>query len=363
MQLVQFLLIGSVIVILALSIYLFYRYRSPTINRQVLFYSVGISSIGLAVLFFSLKSERIRTKFYAQTGDSRVLFSHDFDDLGLLARGEYDPEKDQGWNSPNHDTEIAKRPISTMAIVSDGIDTVFAHYYDQGHCGDQPSVDYPTYTFATGTYFSTYIKANQTGYNDLYLSWNLKTSPGFYAGAKNHVYSEMKFPGLESEKYSGSSSTDGGAVRLRYSNWDDGNNYIRWLCGLAQQTSGYEEMVGDFNDTIDTRGTIWHNYTMRVSNNTGSNYDGLIEFFYDGVLVGSKTGLQLTKKNNEFIKMMISTAGGGDYSEHVFESDMYLYYDDIVVWQGGASAPARGVASASGRVLDMPTECDWPKGN
>ena len=293
--------------------------------------------------------------------DYTVLFSHDFDDLGVLARGDYNPNTDPGWNNPNHNS----RPLSTMAIVDDGTDTVFAHYYDYGHSGDNPTTDYPSWETGTGTYFTTSIRSDFEGYDELYFSYNMKTSPGFYPGIADGEFQEMKIPGLESENFTTGITRPGSSVRLRWSNCCGGSNYIRWYNKIPDRAT-WEPLVGDFNDTIDTSGE-WHNWTMRVSNNTVGSSNGLIEFFYDGRFVGRETSLILNKDGNQFHKIEVSTSGGGgqqnggDYSFQVFDDDKYTYYDDFVVWQAGSGDPGRGNPSDPGRVLNMPTECELNK--
>ncbi len=69
----------------------------------------------------------------------------------------------------------------------------------------------------------------------------------------------------------------------------------------------YEPLVGTINDSIDTSGE-WHNYCMGISNNPSGNADGIIEFFYDGVLVGNQPPLQITRYGAPFVKFVVSTA-------------------------------------------------------
>jgi len=290
-----------------------------------------------------------------------LVFAHDFDDHPIAARGNYDPNSDPGWNTPMFN--YVARSNYSMAIIDDGADRVFAHYYDQGKMGDKYSDNNGTY--ATGTYFAAYINENTSvGYTDVYFSFNMKTSPGFYPGEYANLYQEMKIPGVQSSL---GLHPDGASIRLRWDNYHTpGSGYISWLAKTAESYSKdtyghYSPMVGDVIDTIDTRGTEWHNYCMRVSLNTGTNKDGLLEFFYDGVLIGTCPPHWITT-NDLITKILVSTADGGSGPHHLMENDMYIYYDDFVVWKGEEGYPGRGEASLHNRVLrNYPPECKMDK--
>lgn len=67
MLIIQILLVVCIVVFLTLTIYLIYWNRSPAIYSQLLSIVVGFSTIGFALLFFSLKSEKYKKQFYVYT--------------------------------------------------------------------------------------------------------------------------------------------------------------------------------------------------------------------------------------------------------------------------------------------------------
>lgn len=293
--------------------------------------------------------------------DTEVLFNHDFDNLGLYARGAYNPTSDATWHSvAGFDSET----VNNLAIVDDGSDTVFAQYYDEGHVGLGSGCDTGGGD-GTGTYFSALIKSAGTRYTDVYMSYNYKTSSDFHVGVRTNQYMEMKYPGLEATDL----WTDGASVRPRYSNYaSPASQYYRWYNKLyGDSWSATEPLVGTVVDSLITDGN-WHNITIRVSTNSStSSPNGIVEFFHDGVLTGSVTGLNISNLVG-IDKLEWSTATGGCGQDAILmemEADHYIYYDDLVVWRykGSTSAPGRGETSASGRDLSatMPTECEINK--
>jgi hypothetical protein len=203
------------------------------------------------------------------------------------------------------------------------------------------------------------ISAAGTGYHDTYISWNWRSSADFVVGYGENA--EMKFHGLTSKDF----GTTGGNARVKWSTYDGPDGYLRWYIKTVDSYPGVfmQTPVTTVNDVIDNSGE-WVHMCLRVSNNTGNNADGFVELFIDGVLVATTGAIRLTN-NESWHKIQFSTfTGGGSSSQETnMLFDATADTDDLVVWEGGDSWPARGVASESNRDItnSMPTECNINK--
>ncbi len=255
---------------------------------------------------------------------------------------------------------------NNVHIVSFDGNTVLRNEYEEGHCCNC-GVDYHPSGQGTGLNARNYIKANHTGYDHFYMSYNIYLTDPFNIGQSVEACAgscEMKLPGPTALSTSGVWN-DNCFIRLKLFNYNGYDGYWRWIGKFTGESSSQFPTVRFESDLIP-RGQ-WVNVTIRVSNNTNytSNYNGILELFIDGVLLGSWSGLKLTGYNGQVFNCVeYSTHMGGSGWALTAPQDQYMYLDDMVWWNYKDEiewAIPQGETSPTGRTLVFPDECNVPK--
>lgn len=165
-------------------------------------------------------------------------------------------------------------------------------------------------------------RLDETG-NDMYLSYDVKLEEGF------DFVKGGKLPG-----FCGGECPTGGGLRgegfsARFMWRADGE--LEVYAYLQDKEDGYGTSIGRGAGTITT-GT-WYNLTQRVKLNTSGNADGIIEFYVDGELVYSESGLNIVDEKDVVIDgILFSTFFGGSDESWATPINTYSYFKNFKVY-------------------------------
>lgn len=77
---------------------------------------------------------------------------------------------------------------------------------------------------------------------------------------------------------------------------------------------------------------VWHHYEMRLVINTVNEYDGILQVWQDGVLVGERTNYRWRTVDTFSVdSFFFSTHFGGGDSSYAPSKDEYAYFDNIII--------------------------------
>jgi chitodextrinase len=313
---------------------------------------VGIKRTGkrrskLRITFLLIISTLVSNYLLAQEDVFNYIFTQDFESTttGYYARGEWSRD----WNSPPWENGLDR----TQILNEEG-SRVMKFNYPQG-------------TYAPDNGGAQWLSNFGPGYEEVYFSYNVMFRPGF------EWVLGGKLPGL-----GGGNNPAGGADMF----WDSGFS-IRIMWNKDGGSDGtlffyvyHQDKPTKYGDTfqfpytpLSVTGEIWHNLTMRVVLNSidpnravsdpanAGNKDGLVEFFLDGRLVFSKTGLRFRNLSSIWIDTQHVTGyfGGSDQT-WASVRDEWMLFDDFVVYtySDQMSVPRGRTPSSPGRVIQLP---------
>lgn len=207
----------------------------------------------------------------------------------------------------------------------------------------------------------------EKGLEEVYFSYNVMFKPGF------EWVLGGKLPGL------GGGSNPGGGMDLA---WDDGfSARVMWnkdgggdgtmfFYVYHQGKTSYYGDVMQFPDAYwDVTDSTWFNHTVRVVINSidegklswdphnAGNYDGILEFFLDGKLVFSRSGLCFRNTKDIWVdtRHITSFFGGGDDAWGAARDEWVLFDDTYVyTYKDGVDVPRGRESSKPGRILELP---------
>jgi len=285
-------------------------------------------------------------------GNKTILYQVDFDDDALGYYTYSDFHKD--WDIyPAKDGYLwDNRRDSCQIVTVDGNRCMKATYppdaVGSGSCGFQWTPGLPP------------------GYDEIWFSYNLYFAPNFPWALGG------KLPGLggNPDNYTTGISnplyTDGFQCGLMwgygYGGQDDeGQPYFYLFHQDMPSLYGDSKRWGALGAYKMPTGQ-WINITVRFVMNTiksggGGNYDGIMEGFINGVLVGQYTNIRFRNYSNIDIDFMkIYSFFGGSGSQYAPGVYTYSLYYDFIVWKYdyGVDMPWGNTPSPAGRVISPP---------
>lgn len=183
------------------------------------------------------------------------------------------------------------------------------------------------------------------GWEELYLSFRVYIEPGFSPGT-THNGGKM-FGGLCGGTIAGASyppsggkgadGTDGFSARL---NWGDPSysdmTTRYWVAYTYHPDRTHNKPYGDQwqfgNGSFQYETGRWYTVTQRVKMNTAQNYDGILEWWVDGVKMVSRTNLRWRTTGQFSVNCLyLSNFHGGGAPASLPTRDSFWRIDDIKV--------------------------------
>jgi len=275
-----------------------------------------------------------------------------------------------GWQGVCVDSIIVDPVSGSKVLQINNKDTIIQGYDCQG----------------SNTGGEKFYPAYSKSHDELYISFNIRVKPDM-PWSKGGKWGPGPAGGTAFPHGQGPSVPGYGQGFTAQLTWHwDANAPQGDLAGVLYWYLYYQDMGGTYGDTktwsqfnpvgdgtldynedgmyvVDNSGA-WVNYTTRVVVNsfTGStpNYDGILEGYVNGYLVGQYTGLYLITYPDEELSLDRFNfshfwGGGGPClrEEWALFDDIYVFtYDESV------DVPRGNEASPAGRILNLP---NWPK--
>lgn len=287
---------------------------------------------------------------FGQIPDSEVFNVIAAQDLNSSTVGSYNQsEWYRDWNSPTWHNGLDNMEIDQV----EG-NKVLKFNYPMGSVGPHEGG-------------AQWLASFSGGLEEVYFSYNLMFKPDF------EWVLGGKLPGLGGGNNPGGGRDmlwdDGFSARIMWSK-DSGGDGTMFFYVYHQDKPGYYGDVLSFpNAYWDVSDSTWYNMTIRLVINSidegrlssdpqnAGNHDGILEFFLDGELVLSRTGLRFRNlKDIRVDTRHLTSFFGGGTSEWGNTRDEWVLFDDsfVFTYQDGVDAPRGRTPSQPGRVLQLP---------
>ena len=189
--------------------------------------------------------------------------------------------------------------------------------------------------------------------NEYYISYSVYFDPNFDWGGSNEG---GKLPGLAGGGLCSGCQTctgsNGFTARLM---WRTGGQVVLYLYHLNK----VNPPCGDNIPLKDASGQNlyfqkgrWYTVTERVKVNSGSNKDGEVELWVDGVPALLKTGIAFVTNGDKVDNLYFSTFHGGGDATWAPSNDCYIWFDDIIIGQTAADV---GLGNSNPEDTQAPT--------
>jgi len=307
----------------------------------------GIKRSILRIVLLFVIAILFSTHLLSQEEVFDIIFKQDFESStpGYYTRGEWSRD----WNSPPWENGLERTQILQQ---------------DESRL---MKFNYPSGTYSPDNGGAQWLSNFGSGHEEVYFSYNVMFRPGF------EWVLGGKLPGL------GGGSNPGGGTEMF---WDSGFS-VRMMWNKDQGSDGtlffyvyHHDKPTNYGDTyqfpytpISVSDSVWHNLTMRVVLNSidpdkalsdpanAGNRDGLVEFFLNGKLVYTKTGIRFRNLSSIWIDTQHVTGYfGGSDNTWASIRDEWMLFDDFVVFKysNQVSVPRGRTPSPPGRVIQLP---------
>ncbi len=305
--------------------------------------------LGIHLFLITMVSQGIS----AQENIYHIIFKQDFEATtqGAYLRGEWMND----WNNPPWENGLDR----TQIVQVDGSRVM--------------KFNYPAGTISPDNGGGQWLSNFGPGHEEVYFSYNVMFRPGF------EWVLGGKLPGL------GGGSNPGGGVEMF---WDSGFS-VRMMWNKDEGSDGtlffyvyHQDKPTQYGDTyqfpynpLSVSDSAWHNLTIRLVLNSidasklttdpenAGNKDGILEFFLNGKLVFSKSGIRFRNLSSITIDTQhIASYFGGNTLEWASARDEWALFDDFTVftYSDQVSVPRGRTPSPAGRILQLPNMKDTP---
>lgn len=227
--------------------------------------------------------------------------------------------------------------------IADGFTVPWVNGFDQNRC----LVD-DAYAFSGSNSLRVFYPAGEygpggtggqaplmvPGRQEYFISYSFRMSDNFSWGTTNEG---GKLPGLSGgARCSGCNAvcdgTEGFSCRLM---WRPGGRLVLYLYHMDKGgTCGDNLTLQDAgNNDVYVNPGEWYTVTQRVRVNTGSNHDGEVELWLNGVPALLVENLQFVNNGDLVDALYFSTFHGGGSAGWAPQNDCYIWFDDIIIGQ------------------------------
>ncbi len=283
----------------------------------------------------------------AQGDIFNVIFQQNFEATSL---GAYDREQwKSDWNRPDWENGLSRTEILDV------------------HGDHAMKFNYPEGSVSPMDGGAQWLSNFGPGHEEVYFSFNVMFRPGF------EWVLGGKLPGLGGGSNPAGGKTvewdDGFSVRIMWNKEEGSEGTCFFYVYHQDKTSEYGDVFQFPDGSLDVSDSVWHNMTIRLVLNSidqtklvsdpqnAGNKDGLMEFFLDGRLVFSKTGMWFRNLGNIWIDTQhITSFFGGNTEEWAAQRNEWTLFDDFTVftYNEKANVPRGQMASPTNRLLELP---------